>query len=142
MTNHIQPNETMRSESSARNATALARLLATTVTLLGLTVCVSGCDSGFRAQGELVVQGQTAPSCRMRLHDASKGAVLHDRSVHGSFDELFTISRFPSDYYLTITCDGVPQSFKSATFRAGSGRYYDPPLKLGKIVLSKEIKPD
>lgn len=126
----------MRSEPRLRNATALARLLATTVTLLGCTVCLTGCDSGFRVQGELVVQDQTAPSCRMRLHEASKGAVLHDRSVRGSFDELFTVSRFPSDYYLTITCDGVPQSFKSATFRAGSRRYYDAPLKLGKIVLS------
>ena len=108
--------------------------------LLGCTVAAAACDGAFRVQGELVTP--SASACRMRLHDARDGKVLRERAVRGSFDEVFTISPLPDDYYLTIACDGVPQSFKSDPVRLGSRRHYDHPLKLGKVVLGAPPKRD
>ena len=129
-------------EPSARDD-ALLRRLAISLILLGCTISLMGCDAGFRVRGELFVQGHTEPACQLTLHDASKNDALRERMVRGgSFEELFTVSPYPRDYYLTITCTGVRQTFKSATFRAGLGRSYDNPVALGKIVLSDQIKRD
>ena len=78
----------------------------------------------------------------MRLHDAKDGRVLRERAVSGSFDEVITISPVPDDYYLTIACDGVTQSFKSGPCGLGGRRRYDDPLNLGKIVLPRRSGTD
>ena len=119
-----------------------AKLIAMVAGLLGCVLTLAACDSAFRVRGELVVDAQREPVCELRLHNASDGAVLRRRAVRGSFLELFTVSVVPRDYNLTITCDGATDSFKSATFRLGFRRHYEPPLALGKIVLRRRQTPD
>ena len=123
-----------KDRGTARSITMMAIVLACVLTL-------AACDSGFRVRGDLVVDPQQEP-CELRLHNASDGAVLRRRSVRGSFQELFTVSVIPRDYYMTITCNNTKDSFKSATFRLGYRRYYDPPLSLGKIVISQHERQD
>ena len=107
--------------------------MAAHVVLLVSTLAAAACDGGFRVRGELVMP--SASPCRMRLHDAKDGRVLRERAVSGSFDEVFTIDVLSHDYYLSIACEGVTESFKSETVRLGGRRRYDDPLNLGKIVL-------
>ena len=124
-----------------RHVAHRAKLVATIAGVVGCALSLAACDSAFRLRGELMVDPRGEPSCELRLHNASDGAVLRRRSVRGTFLELFTVSVVPRDYYVTIICNGAADQFKSETFRLGFRRHYDPPLELGKIVLSRRETP-
>jgi hypothetical protein len=98
-------------------------------------MATSGCDSFFRVHGEIAVEAVGTPNCDLRVHRAADGAVRDRAHVSGSFTETFPASWLPKDYYLSIACDGILDSYKSPVVRLGFGRQYDPPFQLGRIAL-------
>jgi len=97
---------------------------------------VSACDTFFKVQGEVKV-GDSSKPCDLTLYNASNGSVKDKVHIEGNFTQTFQATWIPKEYYVVVTCEGVMPEYRSKTFQVGYGRYYDEPLKLGRITLGE-----
>jgi hypothetical protein len=71
-------------------------------------------DSGARISGEVEVSAAIAPRCELSLFAEDDEVLVASRRISGEFEEEFVIASGERYYYVTISCDGVSDDFRSS----------------------------
>jgi|SRR5713101_1274834 len=105
--------------------------------------CAS-CESAFGVRGKIVAADSDNPrDCYLELHRNDGDRLIERVRVSREMRASFTIAATPwrRDYYMLVTCEGIPSKYRSNLFRLPDLKYAEHPIDLGTIVLDAPSPP-
>src|SRR5262249_35408130 len=106
-----------------------------------LAVALSACfllpaDGDLGIQGSIVsAKGEPINDCTLYLRPADTGdSSFQSEDVSATFDTGFVVSPTKESYFITISCPGYPQPYRSKVFTR-SGAADERPVDLGVVVM-------
>lgn len=94
-------------------------------------------DGSIKITGSIVsASGQPIEGCTLVLDYAEGVKHPRDEEVPSTFDTGFTISPSKEKYFVSISCPGYTQPYRSKPFYH-NGSFDKPPVNLGVIVMKR-----